>query len=60
MDKIECTRQNIQSEKYPLSRYLYVYTNGKPSGNVKKFVDFILSREGQNLVEEEGFVDVLK
>ncbi len=60
VDKIECTRQNIQSEKYPLSRYLYVYTNGKPSGNVKKFVDFILSREGQKLVEEEGFVDVLK
>jgi len=60
VDKIECTKQTIQSEKYPLSRYLYVYTNGKPTGNVQKFINFILSKEGQKLVEEEGFVDVLK
>ncbi len=60
VDKIECTKQTIQSEKYPLSRYLYVYTNGKPTGNVQKFIGFILSKEGQKLVEEEGFVDVLK
>jgi len=60
VDKVECTKQAIQAEKYPLSRYLYVYTNGKPAGNVKKFVDFVLSREGQKLVEEEGFVDVIK
>ena len=38
VDKIECTKQTIQSEKYPLSRYLYVYTNGKPTGNVQKFI----------------------
>ena len=60
VDKIECTKQTIQSEKYPLSRYLYVYTNGKPTGNVQKFINFILSKEGQKLVEDEGFVDVLK
>ena len=60
VDKIDCTKQTIQSEKYPLSRYLYVYTNGKPTGNVQKFINFILSKEGQKLVEEEGFVDVLK
>lgn len=60
VEKIECTKQAIQDEKYPLSRYLYMYTNGKPAGNVKKFIDFVLSKEGQKLVEEEGFVDVLK
>jgi phosphate transport system substrate-binding protein len=60
VDKIECTKQNIQSDKYPLSRYLYVYTNGKPSGSVLKFIDFLLNAEGQKLVVEEGFVEIKK
>jgi phosphate transport system substrate-binding protein len=58
VDKIACTKQTIQSEKYPLSRYLYVYTNGKPAGNVQKFINFLLSAEGQKLVVQEGFVEV--
>jgi phosphate transport system substrate-binding protein len=58
VDKIACTKQTIQSEKYPLSRYLYVYMNGKPSGNVQKFINFLLSAEGQKLVGQEGFVEV--
>lgn len=60
VDGVKCTKQTIQSGKYPLARELYMYTNGKPSGNVARFVDFVLSKEGQRLVEEEGFVDVLK
>ena len=60
VDKIECTKQTIQSEKYPLSRYLYVYTNGKPSGSVLKFIDFLLGAQGQKLVVEEGFVEIKK
>jgi ABC-type phosphate transport system substrate-binding protein len=33
-----------------------MYTNGKPAGCVKKFLDFVLSPRGQKLVEEEGFL----
>jgi phosphate transport system substrate-binding protein len=36
-----------------------MYTNGSPQGGVKDFLDFVLSAEGQRLVEETGFV-VLK
>lgn len=60
VDKVECTKLNIQSDKYPLSRYLYVYTNGKPSGSVLKFIDFLLGPQGQKLVVEEGFVEIKK
>lgn len=60
VDKVECTKHTIQSDKYPLSRYLYVYTNGKPSGSVLKFIDFLLGTEGQKLVVEEGFVEIKK
>jgi phosphate transport system substrate-binding protein len=58
VDRIEATKQNIISGKYPLSRYLYVYTNGRPSGSVQRFIAFLLSPEGQKLVKEEGFVEV--
>jgi phosphate transport system substrate-binding protein len=60
VDGIKCTKENIISGKYPLSRPLFMYTNGKPSGDTKKFIDFVLGREGQKIVEEEGFVGLKK
>jgi len=56
VDGIACTRENILSGKYPLSRQLYLYTNGKPTGDVKAFIDFVLGKEGKQIIEEEGFV----
>ncbi len=56
VDGVKCTKQNVLNKKYALSRPLFMYTNGLPAGNVKKFIDFIKSKEGQKLVEEEGFV----
>jgi phosphate transport system substrate-binding protein len=45
-----------RSGKYPVSRRLYMYTAGEPQGEVKAFIDWVLSPEGQKLVETEGFV----
>ena len=42
--------------KYPISRKLYLYTAGEPTGEVKAYIDWILSPEGQKIVEKEGFV----
>jgi phosphate transport system substrate-binding protein len=56
VDRIACTRTTVLSKKYPLSRELYMYTNGAPAGDVKKFIDFVLSKEGKKIVEEEGFI----
>jgi phosphate transport system substrate-binding protein len=58
VDDIKCTKENILSGKYPLSRPLFMYTNGKPSGDIKKFTDFVLGKEGTKIVEEEGFVGI--
>jgi phosphate transport system substrate-binding protein len=41
---------------YILSRELYMFTKGEPIGVVGQFLDFIKSKEGQLIVEEEGFV----
>jgi phosphate transport system substrate-binding protein len=45
-----------RSGKYPISRKLYVYTAGEPTGELKDYIDWILSPEGQKIVEKEGFV----
>jgi len=52
------SRETVISGKYPVTRPLFMYTNGKPQGLVKEYIDFILSDEGQKLVEEDGFVGV--
>lgn len=55
-DFVSPTIENVVSGKYPISRPLFFYTNGQPQGLVKKFVDFALSKEGQEIVVETDFV----
>ncbi|WP_292390473.1 PstS family phosphate ABC transporter substrate-binding protein [Methanosarcina sp. UBA5] len=52
--------ENITSGAYPLSRLLYFYTNGEPSGLTKEFIDFVMSKKGQNLVSEVGYFPIKK
>lgn len=49
---------NVVNGKYPISRPLFLYTNGEPKGLVKKFVDFALSEEGQKIILATDFVPV--
>ncbi len=56
VDGILPTEETVLSGKYPLARPLFMYTNGRPSGAVKEFMDFVLSWEGQSLAKENGFV----
>ncbi|MGJ8642334.1 MAG: phosphate ABC transporter substrate-binding protein [Luteolibacter sp.] len=48
--------QNIVNGTYPLSRPLYVITNGEPSGGTKVLIDFLHSEQGQNLVTKHGYL----
>ena len=49
------TAATVHDGSYPLSRYLYFYLRMKPSGDTKKFVDWVLSPEGQKLAVEVGY-----
>ncbi|MBP7055278.1 MAG: phosphate ABC transporter substrate-binding protein [Candidatus Omnitrophica bacterium] len=49
---------NVLNGSYPISRPLFIYTNGEPSGLTKKFIDFTLSKEGQDLVSATDFVPI--
>ncbi len=45
---------------YVLSRGLYMYSNGQPDGAGKAYIDWIISPDGQKVVEEQGFVPLSK
>lgn len=45
---------------YPISRPLYFYTDGKPEGKAKEFIDYVFSKDGQKVVVETGFVPLTK
>jgi phosphate transport system substrate-binding protein len=48
--------ENVKDKTYPVSRDLYVITNGQPSGLTGDFIQYILSPEGQKIVADEGYV----
>ncbi len=50
------TNQNIATKKYPLSRPLFLLTNGEPTGEARTFIDFVLSDRGQELVKKHGYL----
>jgi len=58
VDGVEPTKETVVSGKYKLARPLYLYTYGKPTGLAKEFIDFVLSPEGQKIVDKIGFVPV--
>lgn len=55
VNSIEPNEKNIGSGKYPISRDLYMYLRSKPTGNMKKFIDWVLSSEGQKVVTKVGY-----
>lgn len=52
------TAATIKNKTYPISRYLFMYLKEKPTGETKKFIDWILSAEGQKVIVEVGYYPV--
>lgn len=57
-EPIAPTAENIQSGRYPLSRGLFFYTRGEPTGVARRYIDFALSPEGQGIVTAVGYFPV--
>jgi phosphate transport system substrate-binding protein len=51
--------RTVLDNSYPVSRPLYMYTAGEPSGAVKEYLDWVMG-EGQKLVANLGFVPLAK
>jgi phosphate transport system substrate-binding protein len=48
----------VKDGTYPLSRPLFFYLRGKPTGEVKSFVDWVLSPAGQSIVTKVGYFPI--
>ena len=61
---IDATKANILSGAYPLSRFLYVYVNkhpAKPMSQIEReFIRFIFSKQGQEIVQKDGYIAISK
>ncbi len=57
---IRPSRQTIAKGIYPVSRALFLFTNGYPAlgSTVHQFCSFYLTEEGQEIIEAKGFVPV--
>ncbi len=52
------TKETIGNATYPVSRFLYFYLREDPKGETKKFIDWILTPEGQSIVNKAGYFPV--
>ena len=59
--KVAASAETALSKEWPLSRELYVFTNGEPSGASGALIKYILDpAKGQKAVKEVGFVPLAK
>ena len=59
LDGVSPTKSSIMSGRYPLKRPLFLLVSKKPRPEVKKFLDFVLSRKGQKLISSFGVVSLM-
>ena len=50
--------ETVRSGQYPISRYLFLYLRANPSGDAKRFIDWCLTAEGQDIVTKVGYFPV--
>lgn len=61
IDGVAPTVENIRSGRYPIVTPVYAVTyEGNPNPNVDRLVDWVLSEEGQAIIEETGYVGVAR
>jgi phosphate transport system substrate-binding protein len=56
IDEQECTNETIAAGKYTLVRPIYLLVKGAPQGEVKGFIDYILSGPGQETIRANGLI----
>ncbi|MGH9777124.1 MAG: phosphate ABC transporter substrate-binding protein [Candidatus Acidiferrales bacterium] len=52
---VEPSMENVLTAQYPISRHLYWYLAGPPAGDLKAFAEWVVSKDGQQVVENVGY-----
>jgi phosphate transport system substrate-binding protein len=56
IDGVAASVDTAADGSYPISRFLYMYSDGEPEGLTAEYLDWIMGPDGQQIVEDEGFV----
>jgi len=57
VDGIEGNKETTLNGKFPISRVLYMFTRGWPTGDTAKFLNYVMRPDkGQKFVEKSGYV----
>jgi phosphate transport system substrate-binding protein len=57
IDGVKADVRTVKNGTYTLHRKLFMYTNGQPTGDVKKFIDIPKTATGKRMINEIGFVN---
>lgn len=58
LDTVTPTLDTVRSGRYKIARGLYSNTKGKATGLAEKFIDYLLSPDGQKIIAQKGFIPV--
>lgn len=58
VNDVKDSPDTVRNGTWPIARGLYMYTNGKPAGNIAKYIEFVMSKEGQDIVNSVKFVSL--
>ncbi len=58
IDGVTPSKETVLNKSYAYARPTFFYTNGDPTGEAAKFIEFTLSAKGQQIAEKIGFVPV--
>ena len=58
IDGVEATVDNVSNDSYKIARPFNILTSDKESDAAKDFVNYIMSSDGQQIVEDNGYIKV--
>jgi phosphate transport system substrate-binding protein len=56
IDGVDATEANVESGAYPISRELYFFTNGDPTGEAYDYIQYVLSDDMAQTIRDAGYI----
>jgi phosphate transport system substrate-binding protein len=57
----DCVSPSVKAASdgsYPIARPLFMYTSGEPEGDIKTYLDWVLSDTGQCIIKKKGYAPI--
>lgn len=59
IDGVEASEETVESGAYPISRELYLFTNGDPKGEAYDYISYLLSPDMEQTIRDAGYIPAL-